>query len=153
MIRRLNTLFKLKLALLHMVLFKLLLRPWLLVCNSWWFYVIKNFNVLPIWLEREIIFMLFKVKFFLLFYIWQCMKCYCVHGYSRLKPSCIFTSLVPRPCVFVACSTKFAQRAWARSSCDICHSRIFTSADNNVCRVAYIHVKGSFKLKQVKCVR
>ena len=37
-------------------------------------------------------------------------------------------SLVPRPCAFVTCSTKFAQRAWARSSCDVCHSRIFTSA-------------------------
>ena len=32
------------------------------------------------------------------------------------------TSLVPRPCAFVACSTKFAQRAWARSSCDACRS-------------------------------
>ena len=31
-------------------------------------------------------------------------------------------SLVPRPCAFVACSTKFAQRAWARSSRDVCHS-------------------------------
>ena len=31
-------------------------------------------------------------------------------------------SLVPRPCAFVACSMKFAQRAWARSSCDVCHS-------------------------------
>ena len=38
-------------------------------------------------------------------------------------------SLVPRPCAFVACSTKFAQRAWARSSRDVCHSRIFTSPD------------------------
>ena len=32
------------------------------------------------------------------------------------------TSLVPRPCAFVACSTKFAQRAWARSSRDVCRS-------------------------------
>ena len=31
-------------------------------------------------------------------------------------------SLVPRPCTFVACSTKFAQRAWARSSRDVCRS-------------------------------
>ena len=31
-------------------------------------------------------------------------------------------SLVPRPCMFVACSTKFAQRPWARSSHDVCHS-------------------------------
>ena len=31
-------------------------------------------------------------------------------------------SLIPRPCVFVACSTKFAQRAWARSSRDACCS-------------------------------
>ena len=31
-------------------------------------------------------------------------------------------SLVPRPCAFVAYSTKFAQRAWARSSRDICRS-------------------------------
>ena len=36
-------------------------------------------------------------------------------------------SLVPRPCAFVACSTKFAQRAWARSSRDVCRSRNFTS--------------------------
>ena len=48
-------------------------------------------------------------------------------------------SLVPRPCTFVACSTKFAQRAWARSSCDVCHSRVFMSADNNVCRIAYVY--------------
>ena len=34
----------------------------------------------------------------------------------------IWGSLVPRPCAFVACSTKFAQRAWARSSRDVCHS-------------------------------
>ena len=61
-------------------------------------------------------------------------------------------SLVPRPYAFVACSTKFAQRAWACSSRDVCHSRIFTSADNNVCLVACIHVQWSFKLKQVKCV-
>ena len=31
-------------------------------------------------------------------------------------------SLVPRPCAFVACSTEFAQRAWARSSRDACRS-------------------------------
>ena len=34
----------------------------------------------------------------------------------------VHTSLVPRPCVFVACSKKFAQRAWARSSRDVCRS-------------------------------
>ena len=62
-------------------------------------------------------------------------------------------SIVPRLCAFVACSTKFAQRAWARSSRDVCHSHIFTSADNNVCRVAYIHVQWSFKLKHVKRIR
>ena len=65
----------------------------------------------------------------------------------------LIVNLVPRPCAFVACSTKFAQRAWARSSRDVCHSRIFTSADNDVCHVAYIHVQWSFKLKQVKRVR
>ena len=52
---------------------------------------------------------------------------------------------------FVACGTKFAQRAWARSSRDVCHSRIFTSPGR--CRVAYIHVQWSFKLKQVKRIR
>ena len=31
-------------------------------------------------------------------------------------------SLVPRPCAFVACSMKFAQRAWARSSRNVCCS-------------------------------
>ena len=31
-------------------------------------------------------------------------------------------SLVPRPCTFVACSTKFAQKAWAHSSRDVRHS-------------------------------
>ena len=31
-------------------------------------------------------------------------------------------SLVPRPSAFVACSTKFAQRAWTRSSRDVCRS-------------------------------
>ena len=34
------------------------------------------------------------------------------------------TSLVPRPCVFVTCSTKFTQRAWARSSRDVCRSDV-----------------------------
>ena len=34
----------------------------------------------------------------------------------------VHTSLVPRPCVFAACSKKFAQRAWARSSRDVCRS-------------------------------
>ena len=34
----------------------------------------------------------------------------------------VLGSLVPRPCAFVACSTKFAQRAWARSSRDVCRS-------------------------------
>ena len=37
------------------------------------------------------------------------------------------SSVVPRPCAFVACSTKFAQRAWARSSRDACRRRLFTS--------------------------
>ena len=37
------------------------------------------------------------------------------------------TSLVPRPCMFVARSTKFAQRAWAHSSHDVCHRLVFTS--------------------------
>ena len=39
-----------------------------------------------------------------------------------LTPTLTPPSLVPRPCTFVACSTKFAQRAWARSSRDVCHS-------------------------------
>ena len=34
-------------------------------------------------------------------------------------------SLIPRPCAFVACSMKFAQRAWAHSSCHVCHSDVF----------------------------
>ena len=34
----------------------------------------------------------------------------------------LIPSLVPRPSAFVACSTKFAQRAWARSSRDVCRS-------------------------------
>ena len=33
-------------------------------------------------------------------------------------------SFVPRPCAFVACSMKFTQRAWARSSCDLCRSLV-----------------------------
>ena len=37
-----NMLFILKLALLHMVLYKVSLHPWLLVCNSWWFYSAKK---------------------------------------------------------------------------------------------------------------
>ena len=31
-------------------------------------------------------------------------------------------SLIPRPCMFVACSTKFVQRAWAPSTRDVCCS-------------------------------
>ena len=61
-------------------------------------------------------------------------------------------SLVPTPCVFIACSTKFAQRAWAHSSRDVCHSRIFTSPDN-VLPVEFHCIQWSFKLKQVKRVR
>ena len=39
-------------------------------------------------------------------------------------------SLVPRPCAFVACSTKFAQRAWARSSRDACRrTRFYVTPD------------------------
>ena len=34
-------------------------------------------------------------------------------------------SLVPRPCTFIACSTKFMQRAWARSSRDVCRRTRF----------------------------
>jgi len=34
----------------------------------------------------------------------------------------VLPSLVPRLCVFIACSMKFAQRAWARSSRDVCRS-------------------------------
>ena len=45
-------------------------------------------------------------------------SCYVAHSLSvGLVPS-----LVPRPCVFVACSMKFTQRAWARSSRDVCCS-------------------------------
>ena len=43
--------------------------------------------------------------------------CVCVCVFAR-----VLISLVPRPCEFVACSTKFVQRAWARSSCDGCRS-------------------------------
>ena len=40
----------------------------------------------------------------------------------RQAPTHIKHSLVPSPCAFVACGTKLAQRAWARSSHDVCHS-------------------------------
>ena len=46
----------------------------------------------------------------------ECMQSY-VQCITLFPPS-----LVPRPCAFVACSTKFAQRAWARSSRDVCRS-------------------------------
>ena len=39
---------------------------------------------------------------------------------SNLTPIVVYP--VPRACVFVACSTKFAQRTWAHSSHDICRS-------------------------------
>ena len=65
-----NMLFKLKLSLLHMVLFKLFLRPWLLVCNSWWFYSGKNF---PNMIRRWNNVMFFKVNIILLFSVCQCM--------------------------------------------------------------------------------
>ena len=44
---------------------------------------------------------------------------------SQAFPSCCKqqkTSLIPRPCAFVTCSMKFAQRAWAHSSRDACCS-------------------------------
>ena len=44
----------------------------------------------------------------------------------------VITSLVPRLCVFVACSTKFAQRAWACSSCDVCRSHNPSTRINDV---------------------
>ena len=34
----------------------------------------------------------------------------------------VCVSLVPRPCTFVACSTKFMQKAWARLSHDVSRS-------------------------------
>ena len=46
------------------------------------------------------------------------MESYCI----SLVPMLVSSSLVPRPCTFVACSTKFAQRAWAHSSRDVCRS-------------------------------
>ena len=45
----------------------------------------------------------------------------------RVDASSSVLASFPRPCAFVACSTKFAQRAWARSSRDVCRSRNFTS--------------------------
>ena len=55
--------------------------------------------------------------------------CVCVHVHvyvgvhvREYVSMCVCVSLVPRPCAFVACSTKFAQRAWARSSRDVCRS-------------------------------
>ena len=43
---------------------------------------------------------------------------------SSLKKMCSHSegSLVPRPCVFVGCSTKFTQKAWSILSHDECHS-------------------------------
>ena len=41
----------------------------------------------------------------------------CVSGWVGEKPS-----LVPRPCAFVACSTKFSQKAWSILSHDACRS-------------------------------
>ena len=45
-------------------------------------------------------------------------------------------SLVPGPSAFITCSTKFTQRAWARSSRDVCHRHHFTShqISQNRCR-------------------
>ena len=45
-----------------------------------------------------------------------------VWGSRRLSSITRLSTLVPRPCAFVAFSTKFTQRAWARSSRDACHS-------------------------------
>ena len=46
----------------------------------------------------------------------------------------LYTSLVPRACMFVACSTKFAQRTWAHSSHDTCRSIHPNHFTENQCR-------------------
>ena len=61
-------------------------------------------------------------------------------------------SLVPRPCTFIACSTIFAQRAWARSSLDVCCSLCYGNFTENHCCLR-MYVYNGVKLKQVKRVR
>ena len=46
----------------------------------------------------------------------------CIQHYSHRHRTYYACSLVPRPCTLVACSMIFTQRAWARSSCDVCRS-------------------------------
>ena len=65
---------------------------------------------------------------------------------------CDAHSLVPRACAFIACSTKFAQRAWARSSRDVCHSRIFTSAQCLPCCLYTCTMEFQVETSQVRTI-
>ena len=77
-----NMLFKLKLALLHMILYKVSLHPWLLVCNSW-FYSAKNLKFSHyVWKVKWWLHCL-NFKTFISTYIWQCTQHYCIHGCHR----------------------------------------------------------------------
>ena len=67
---------------------------------------------------------------------------YCLHMCH--VPMGTYISLVPRPCVLVTCSTKFAQKTWFILSRDVCHRRNFMSHPvySKYCRVAEISTNG-----------
>ena len=48
--------------------------------------------------------------------------------YMCRVPMGTYISLVPRPCVLVTCSTKFAQKTWFILSRDVCHRRNFVTS-------------------------
>ena len=71
---------------------------------------------------------------------------YCLHMCH--VPMGTYISLVPRPCVLVTCSTKFAQKTWFILSRDVCHRRNFMSHPvySKYCRVAEISTNGVGKI-------
>ena len=68
-------------------------------------------HVLWCWLDSEVLVRLMS-----------CVTCGASETCGLLSVQIRIHSLVPRPCAFIACSTKFTQKAWACSSRDMCRS-------------------------------
>jgi len=68
-------------------------------------------RVLWCWLDSEVLVRLMS-----------CVTCGASETCGLLSVQIRIDSLVLRPCAFIACSTKFTQKAWACSSRDMCRS-------------------------------
>ena len=98
-----------------------------------------------------------KVQFYTIIDLHRLPKATCTRSSYQLHsrrlvcllwfPTWLATSLIPRPCVFVACSTKFAQKAWSILSRYVCRRCTFMSHPAyhgiaNFCHVAEISTNG-----------